>query len=103
MTDLHARQGTDATFALTGEIDVLSAGVIDDIARAAIGEGATVLHLDLGGVTFMDSQGLNALMQAHRALAAAGATMVVRNVPSRVRRTLAMTGLDRVLAVTADA
>jgi anti-anti-sigma factor len=103
MTDLHARSGVGATFALTGEIDVLTAGAIEDAARAALDDGAPLLDIDLAEVTFMDSQGLNALMQAHRAMAAAGATLRVVNVPRRVQRTFVMTGLDRVLGATVDA
>jgi anti-sigma B factor antagonist len=51
------------TIQLRGELDVASAGVLDDVLAEACGEGAHEVVLDLGGIEFMDSTGLNAILR----------------------------------------
>ena len=89
MTDLDT---TTATFALHGEVDVSNAGDIRNAATRAVRAGHDVLVLDCERVTFMDSQGVNALVAAHVEL-----EVVVRLPSPPVRRVLAITGLDGVL------
>ena len=97
MTDLAAPRRTVAQLSLEGEVDMLTAGVIPDAAATALAEGAGELRVDCSAVTFMDSQGLTALVQAHRDLAEADVALTLVGVPDRVQRVLATTGLDRVL------
>lgn len=55
--------------------------------------------LDLSGVTFCDSAGLNALLAAHRIATSNRASLVLACVPPQLRRVLDLTGADQVLAV----
>jgi anti-anti-sigma factor len=72
-----------------GEIDMDNAGeLVDAIAR--IGGTAVV---DLSGVTFIDSTGLQGLLRAQRAARQRGDDLILRHPSTTVRRLLELTGL----------
>jgi len=48
-----------------GELDVASATVLDDALKQAEASDAPVIAIDLTGVSFIDSTGLRALLEAH--------------------------------------
>lgn len=99
MSDLRAPVHPSAiSVPLRGEIDCLTAGAIDDAARRALRQGAPGLVLDLRDVTYMDSQGLNAMLAANRSLQARGTALTLRGIPRCVRRLLELTGTDSVFA-----
>ena len=54
---------------------------------------------DHGGVTFIDSSGLSAFVDAHRSARDAGGVIVLRNPPSLMRRLLQITRLDTLLVL----
>ena len=49
--------------ALTGELDIASAPALEATLEDLCAEGATEVVLDLGGVDFIDSTGLNAILR----------------------------------------
>ena len=53
--------------------------------------------LDLGEVTFVDSTGLSALMDAHFEAERAGCAFSIRRPSKAVRRVVALAGVERVL------
>jgi anti-anti-sigma factor len=55
--------GDRYTFSLSGELDIASAQVLDATLAEACSGGASEVVLDLGGVDFMDSEGLNAILR----------------------------------------
>ncbi|MFF9120528.1 STAS domain-containing protein [Streptomyces massasporeus] len=84
---------------VSGELDyvsgrVLRAELMDLIARV---EG--LLVLELSGVSFCDSAGLNVLLQTWRQADMRGAVVVLADVSGPVRRILQMTGVDQVVRV----
>ncbi|MDQ2586607.1 STAS domain-containing protein [Saccharothrix yanglingensis] len=86
--------------AASGEIDTVTVAALRDpllelAGRAAA--GGTVVA-DLAGIGFFSSPGIEALLTAHQRLRAAGATLRVVTAPI-VRRTLALVGLQRELAL----
>ena len=84
-----------AMLRLSGDIDLATA---DDVvtrganllARSAPG---VPLMVDLGGVTFLDSSGLSALVRLRRAAEAQGSQVLLRDVPDRVAALLELSGL----------
>ncbi|OJF12211.1 hypothetical protein BG844_21900 [Couchioplanes caeruleus subsp. caeruleus] len=72
-----------------GEIDQSSAPRFAAALDATM-PGRRRVEVDLSGVTFMDSSGVNALVQHHRE----GCELVVVDVPPNIRRVLEITGLD---------
>jgi anti-sigma B factor antagonist len=76
----------------SGEIDDDRHGIIDhSITDAA--HGATTVHLDLSGVEFMGSAGLEVLVRSARALEAQGKRLTIDRTFSIVRRVLEVTFL----------
>lgn len=87
-----------AVVTVAGELDVISvAGLREELfALAASGRP---LVADLDGVTFLDSAGLSVLVGAARRAAAQGGSFRVVCARPRTRKLLALTGLDRGLAL----
>jgi anti-sigma B factor antagonist len=55
------------------------------------------IEMDFAAVTFMDSTGIAALIDAQRRAAAAAAEFIVIGCQPRVLRILEITGLDKIL------
>jgi anti-anti-sigma factor len=78
MDQSYSVRRTDGRVSVSGDIDLGSAlGFADDLLAAVAEGGHEVLELDLSGVTFIDSAGLQALIT------------VVQSVPRPVRITAA--------------
>jgi len=56
-------QGDGHTIVASGELDVSSAQMLEEIIAEACAAGAKQLVLDMGGIEFMDSTGLRAILQ----------------------------------------
>jgi len=77
-----------------GEIDLAVAGELRDHLLRLLDAGATNLIVDLGGVSFLDSTGLTALMTAHRRAEIVGGRVVVARADRNVAEVFEITGLD---------
>jgi anti-sigma B factor antagonist len=85
-----------AAVQLKGEIDGSNAEQVAGLADAL--DGATVIILDMGGVSFLGAAGLTALLQLSARLSLAGGHLVLTGTDHRpVRRPLAICGLDSIL------
>ncbi|MFF5447079.1 STAS domain-containing protein [Streptomyces sp. NPDC012888] len=81
----------------TGDIDHDSAGRLEEAGRQALTQpGGEFLVIDVAGVTFMDSAGLNCL----RRLAPVS---LADPLPHRIARLLQLTGADQVFPMTDEA
>src|SRR3954454_10036498 len=78
-------EGT-ARLGLHGELDIGPPPKLDAAADRASPEGPRDVVLGLGGTTFMDSTGLNALIRAARAVDARRGTMAVLSPPGSEAR-----------------
>jgi anti-anti-sigma factor len=58
------RQGADLSLALQGELDIASSRHLEDELMRLEDEAPQMITLDLRGVTFIDSTGLSALINA---------------------------------------
>ena len=76
-----------------GEIDIATNPSFDAALASAAEAGATVLEMDLSGVTFMGSSGLAALLRAQRLLRERGARLVLVRPSRAVTDLLEMTKL----------
>jgi anti-anti-sigma factor len=87
--------------ALSGDLDLASASVVDDELRRAE-QSEDLVVLDLGAVSFMDSTGLRIIISAHKRLLERGASLKIEHVPPQVRRLFELVGVTEHLGV-ADA
>jgi anti-sigma B factor antagonist len=83
----------------SGEIDLATAGQLRDRLIAAVLDADVDVVVDLSGVTFLDSTGLEVLVRTNSRLVSAGRRLVVRDPSQRVRRVLGVSGLDTVLRI----
>jgi len=80
---------TDGALVLQGEIDSYTA---PDLAERLATEPPVEI-VDVAGVTFIDSSGLRAIVEAHQARAASGSRLVLRAPSAAVQRLLEISGL----------
>jgi anti-anti-sigma factor len=64
-----------ASFTLDGDVDLTSCQAVRDAVCEALDSGARAVELDLSGVTFLDSSGLNGLLNTARDVHRRGATL----------------------------
>ncbi|MEU9919604.1 STAS domain-containing protein [Streptomyces sp. NPDC051001] len=86
---------------ISGELDHESSPWFRAGFKELIARGGRFVVLDLAGVSFCDSAGLDVLLGARRQADAIGAVLVLARVPEPLRRLLALTGTDQVLTVFA--
>ncbi len=87
------------TVVVDGEIDSTTALELGEGLRRALDDGASNLVVDCTAVTFIDSAGLSALLDAHRRAQTKFGSLVVRRPSPIVHRLLEMTSLTDELSV----
>jgi anti-anti-sigma factor len=88
-----SRAESSAVFYLKGELDMSSVPILQDALAEALVLGGFVI-VDFADVTFMDSQGIRALIQSASTMV--GGTLIVHGVRGPVQRVAELTGLDRI-------
>lgn len=99
--EVSVEQAADgAVLALAGEMDSHNCGsVADAIDREFPSSLPGHVRVDAAGLQFIDSSGINALLQLREQLAARGGRLTVTGATPTVRRVLEITGLLDVLGV----
>jgi anti-sigma B factor antagonist len=85
---------------IRGEIDVLTAPEIGIAIAAALRMHPYTLVLDLGAVTFMDSSGCRALVEARRESFKSAVDLELRDITEPCLRTLQLLDLDKLFSFT---
>jgi anti-sigma B factor antagonist len=88
-----------ARLVVAGEVDLTSAGALADRALALLEAGPTQLVVDMSGVTFCDSAGLNALFRVYARAEEKGARLTLRSLNAPVYRIFDATGATTVLSI----
>jgi anti-anti-sigma factor len=78
---------------LAGEIDTTTRAAFARALALAMQSGPGDVHADLGGVSFIDVDGLRALVATASSLGG-GRMLVLNSVPAHVARLLELTGWD---------
>jgi anti-anti-sigma factor len=91
---------TKAILFVWGEVDCATAPRLARTLADMTERGQLNLVVDLSGVYFMDSTGLAVLAVAHKRLQHAGGGLVLAGPTSTVRRSLQITGLDKMMPLT---
>lgn len=87
------------------EIDIANAGQLAAELAAACDSGARLVVADMTHTTFCDASGARMLVVAHKRAAECGADLRAAVASARVRRVLALLGLDAIVPIhpTVDA
>ena len=97
---VSARPGRGcAVVQVSGELDSDTRPMLEDGLGEVIDAGVRHVVLDFAGVTFVDSSGLSLLVLSLRRLDDLGGRLYLADVQKPVRTVLALSALDRVLAV----
>jgi anti-anti-sigma factor len=86
--------GDVAHIALTGEFDLAGVQNFEGELSKLEAENPGVVVVDLGGLSFMDSSGLRALVMADQRAAKAGRRLAIVPGPPAVKRVFEITQLD---------
>ncbi|HZC71534.1 MAG TPA: STAS domain-containing protein [Jatrophihabitans sp.] len=86
-----------AAIALRGELDLANAPELRGELSRHLDTGRRVIRVDVGGVTFIDSTALSELINASERCHNEQGSLILTNVPMRVRRTIQICGLESVL------
>lgn len=95
---VESRNGV-ARLALSGELDMLSAPRLSEWIEWAENDGAATIMLDLRDVSFIDSSGLRAFIQAHDRASSNGHQLLLVGATEAARRLFEMTGTEHMLDV----
>jgi anti-sigma B factor antagonist len=91
--------GERRTVVVSGEVDIASVDQLLAGAYACLDGPADVCEIDLGGVTFIDSSGLGALVRIRNTARDRGKEIALVNVPASVERLFAVSGLSEVFGL----
>lgn len=84
---------------VAGEIDLYTAPTLQSELMTALRAGHVWLIVDMAGVEFCDSTGINVLLAAHRQARENGGELQLARPGSATRRVLQVTGLESVFTV----
>ena len=84
-------------FRLIGELDASNVGMLSDALGREIGQGGD-LTLDLGGLAFMDSSGIQVLIKTAQDLGDHG-RLILQSPGELVRRILSLIPMDKLTNV----
>ena len=84
-----------------GDIDLATAGILRDALARALEDSASLV-VDVGGVGFIDSSGLNALVWGHWEAQKAGGSLRLRRPSPMLCRLMEITALNSLLLIDDD-
>jgi anti-sigma B factor antagonist len=83
-----------ATIALSGELDMATAPILSDSLAPFEGNGVSTIVLDLHDLTFIDSTGLHAFLEARNRATSNGQRLLVRGASPTAQRHVEIVGLQ---------
>ena len=98
LTIRTSSDGSTATVAAEGEIDLSTVDELRSAVTGAAGAGIEKLRLDLTNVEFIDSTGLGGLLELRSTLRARNVTLEIDAGDGPVRQAMEITGLSELLA-----
>jgi anti-sigma B factor antagonist len=95
--------GERNVLAVSGELDLYTAPRLHhELSAALAGDEPPHVVVDMSGVSFCDSTGMNVLLAAHRSAVGRGGEVMLACPRSPVRKVLQVTGLDLIFTVLDD-
>ncbi len=90
------------TLKITGEVDIAAKDEMVAATETCLDSPSTTIEVDIGGVTFIDSSGLGALVRLRNEAGLRRKRVVVTNAPASVTRLFEVTGLVGVFETRTD-
>ena len=86
--------GSPIILILSGDLDVRTAPILRNFIDKAINNGDVNLHLDLSKLSYLDSSGYVALVEANRRTRATSGSLSLTKLPQHLRDFFDMTVLE---------
>jgi anti-anti-sigma factor len=103
LLELNTDEGeASVRVALSGELDIASAPVLEEALGRIESEQPAVLLVDLRELDFMDSTGLRTLVSANQRARAQGRRLAIVRGPEQVDRIFSVTRLDERFEIVDD-
>jgi anti-sigma B factor antagonist len=99
LTTRAVHADTSVTVVVTGELDLASAPRLQREVLALLALPVHIVTLDLDGLAFMDSSGLNALNRVRNEAEDHGIKLTLRNVRGPVRKVLDVTHMVELFTI----
>lgn len=99
MTIEERHEGRALVLTIEGRLDHDGAKVFEDWTHRAITAGERFLVVDFGGVNFLASMGIRALIKPYQTLAQSGGRLVVTNLGDSVREVFKIAGIDQAVPI----
>lgn len=93
----RSESGSAVVLHATGRLNLTNATDLKAVLASEVADGRSRLVLDLGGVDFIDSSGLGAVISGLKVARQAGGDLKIAAAGEQVRTVLKLTNLDRVL------
>ena len=96
---IQSSEGTVTAY-LQGEIDHHCAAALREEIDSYLTEGqVSLLILDFGGVTFMDSSGIGLVMGRYRQIEHCGGSLQITNAPRQIYKVMRIAGLHKLATI----
>jgi anti-sigma B factor antagonist len=82
----------DGVVLVEGELDIVTAALLEAELREAVASAPGDLVVDLAGISFMDSAGMNVLARIYKLLDGENRSLILQNAKGSVRRALEIGG-----------
>jgi anti-anti-sigma factor len=92
-------EGGALVLKIEGRLDHDGARVFEECTSRAIAAGEKFLVADFGGVDFLASMGIRALIKPYQTLAQSGGRLVVANLGDSVREVFKIAGIDQAVPI----
>lgn len=86
---------------IDGEIDHHTAvSIREAIDEKILKDKPSVLRLDYGGVTFMDSSGIGLIMGRYKLITSCSGKLEVTNIPRNMAKVVKLSGIEKLCRIT---
>lgn len=96
-------RGIDATVALLGELDMVTARAYEEGLQRLYDQGTRRVTLNLEALTFIDSSGLSALVASLKQFRAGGGDVMLRSPTRATAKVLEICGLTQIFTIEGQA
>ena len=91
-----------ANVRVVGDLDLASARLLTAALEHEVDRGHRYVRLDLSGLGFLDSAGMQALLDAHWLFLRRRGTLILLGMTRQARRLAEITRTDQILLIAAD-
>lgn len=93
--EVEVVQGAHRVIKASGEIDYSNAKLLQDAITDAVRESPSGFVIDLSGVEYMDSAGVQAIIYAYQSVTRAGGVLALVNTHPNVIEILSIVSMDK--------